>query len=357
MDRVRFGCQLISSDPIETLELGRLADEQGFDVISVPDHLFHPLEGHFLAEPPFEAWTMLGALAIKTKNAMLMPAVSDAVRRHPAILAHMVATLDRLSRGRAALGLGSGEAFNIIPLLDLDWSKPVTRLREALIVIRELFKSTKEQPANFKGRFFNLSNAHLSLKPIQSPHPPIYVGAWGSRSRRIAGELGDGWLPWMQSPRTYRNALRDLEEGAKKSGRRIEDLVKGVMTYTVILSDGDEAKRAVEPRTRIALALQHYLLTDMGYEIHSLKDLQMNKVEFTARERSILEEASNTIPASIIEEVTVAGTASEAIDKIAKFIDAGVNLILTVPMLRWFKETVEAYGRTIIPYFKESPKS
>jgi len=162
--KVRFGFQGISYPDVDaTLDWVRHVDEAGFDFVALPDHLFHPKSEVFLSKAAWDVDAVLGAAAATTRRIRMMPAVTDTVRRHPATTAHFIATLDRISHGRAMLGIGAGELFNFQPLGDVVWERPVARLREALRVINALWTATREQPANFDGEIFTLRNAWLGL--------------------------------------------------------------------------------------------------------------------------------------------------------------------------------------------------
>lgn len=192
---VSFGCQVVRyGDVPGTIADAVRAERAGFDIITVPDHLFHPTgSDRFLVDPPWEAFTVLGRIAGETDTARLMPAVTDSVRRHPTELAHAIATLDRMSDGRAGFGIGAGEAFNFAPIGDIDWSDPFGRFTEAVKVVDGLWSSTPEDPLWFDGEFYQLEAAHMGFKPAQRPRPPIWVGGVRTVDARICGG-NRGWL-------------------------------------------------------------------------------------------------------------------------------------------------------------------
>lgn len=80
-----------------------------------------------------------------------MPGVTDSVRRHPTELAHVTATLDRMTDGRALFGIGAGEPFDFAPIDDIDWSAPFARFSEAFTVVDGLLTSTPEEAPQFEG--------------------------------------------------------------------------------------------------------------------------------------------------------------------------------------------------------------
>jgi len=351
--KLSFGCQIISyGDVGAALQYSILAEKSGFDTITLPDHLFHPSTKGFLEKPPWEVFTVLSAIGVKTKKVKLMPAVTDSLRRHPALLAHTIATLDHLTNGRIMLGIGAGETFNVVPLKDIRWEKPFTRLKETIEIIKLLWSSTKEKPATYRGEFFKVEEAYLAFKPLQKPNPPIYVGGYGPRMRRLVGECCDGWIPWMHSPKIYRKDLKIIAEAAERVGRSLDEIDTAVMTQTVVLRNREKAWRIIAPRARMGLTLRATLLKELGYEELANESTEVWKLSLNSRQIKKLQEVAKKIPFEVVEEVNVAGTTEDAIEKIAEYAKAGVKHFIAIPLMPRFKETLKAYKDKIIPYFR-----
>jgi alkanesulfonate monooxygenase SsuD/methylene tetrahydromethanopterin reductase-like flavin-dependent oxidoreductase (luciferase family) len=351
---IKFGCDLTTyGDVDKTIKYALLAEKCGFHAVTLPDHLFNPLTKRIFQEPPWEVFTLLAAIGIQTRRVMLAPAVADTVRRHPALIAHTVATLDHITKGRIALGIGCGEAFNIMPLKDIAWDKPFTRLKEAVTLIKSLWNSTFENPITFLGEYFKVEQAYLSFKPLQKPHPPIYIGGFGPKIRMLVGQLADGWLPWIYSPETYREDLKEIENSAKRAGRSMDEIDTGVQIHTVVLKNGDEAKKIATSRNLAALALRSSLLRDMGYPELAEQALSVWKLSFSEEELNKQSKLINSIPPEVNEKTLIAGTPDEAIEQIEKFIQAGVKFLDVMPIIEKFEETVQVYKKEIIPYFIE----
>lgn len=344
---IRFGCQLITyGDVAKTLEYARISEEAGFDVISLPDHLFHPLDERFLREPPWDAYVVLGAIGSIVKRVKLMPAVSDALRRHPATIAHSIATLDHLTCGRAMLGLGAGEAFNLKPLGDVAWDKPVTILEEAIKVIKLLWGSSKDKPAYFEGKYFKLEGAHLSLKPLQKPEPPVYLGGYGRRMKRLVAELGCGWLPWLETPETYEAGLAEIR---KLGGSKVPP---ALMVPTCISKDGEKAERIAAPRVKVALCLRRRLLRELGYNRLAEGSMDLWEAPLNKEELDKVYNLAEGVPERLVKEVAILGRPREAVAAVERYVKAGVKLLIVIPSIQNFEETVEAYEKEIIPSFR-----
>ncbi|OBB35331.1 LLM class flavin-dependent oxidoreductase [Mycobacterium sp. 852002-51961_SCH5331710] len=164
-----------------------------------------------------DAMAVAAAAAVLTKNVPLVTSVVDTVRRHPSLLAQSALTIDHLAAGRFILGLGSGETENTVPY-GFDFTAPVSRLEEALQVIRLLWES--DGPVDFEGRFHRLRHARLDAEPYEGRFPRIWIGGSGPRTLDIVGRYADGWWPtgaW--SPDDYAEKLAVVKLSAEKAGR------------------------------------------------------------------------------------------------------------------------------------------
>lgn len=349
---VRFGCQVVSyGDEQATVDRAVAADRAGFDAVSLPDHLFHPTgTEEYLTDPPWEAYTVLGAIAAETERATLMPGVADSVRRHPTLLAHATATLDRLSGGRAALGLGAGEAFNLAPVAEFDVAKPYTRFRETLAVVDGLWRSTPDDPLTFRGEFFELSDAHMGLEPASDPRPPVYVGGYGPKMRTLTGREADGWLPWIYDAASYATDLERVLDAAEEAGRDPDDVTRSVMLPTAVSEDGAAAERAALDRSRVNLALRPAILANLGYPELAEAAPVMREMAYGDEQRERLGEVAAQIPDDAVREIVIAGTPEQAIEQIEAFVEAGVDFPILVPVGE-FETTVDHYAETIVPAF------
>ena len=149
---------------------------------------------------------MLGHLAARNRLARLRLGVSvtDTGRRNPAVTAQAAATLHLLTRGRAILGIGTGEREGNEPY-GVDWSKPVARFEEALATIRALWGSGGEL-VNRDSPFFPLRNAVFDLPPYREKWPEIWIAAHGPRMLRATGRYADAWFPaFPTGPKTTDN--------------------------------------------------------------------------------------------------------------------------------------------------------
>src|SRR5215471_5417279 len=174
-------------------EVWRVADEAGFDHLWNFDH-FHPIAGAPLDGPVFDGWSMLAGMAEATKHVRIGSMVTGNTYRHPAVLAKIATTVDHLSGGRLEFGLGAAWAEVEHTMLGLDFpgvGERLRRLDEACRVVKKLWTEDK---AEFEGRYYRLEGAFASPKPVQRPHPPIWIGGGGERrTLRTVAEHADVW--------------------------------------------------------------------------------------------------------------------------------------------------------------------
>jgi len=145
---LKFGYTISWSPFEEIISRSVEAEKFGFDSLWYHDHLMIPGNA-----PVLESFSLLAALATKTNHCKIGQTVMDVSRRHPATIAQYVLTLNRISNGRAFLGLGAGEAMNLAPL-GMDIKKPLRTLREAIQFVKGLLNATKDAPFNFSGDIF-----------------------------------------------------------------------------------------------------------------------------------------------------------------------------------------------------------
>ena len=186
---LKLSPQLTSVDELRAV--WRLADETGFDHVWNFDH-FASIQGEPTG-PVFEGWALLAAMAEATRRVRIGCLVTGNPYRHPAVLAKLATTVDQLSGGRLEFGIGAGWADNEFRMLGMPYS-PKTRFRqleEAIDVIKLLWT---EKSADYQGRFYRLEGAIHEPKPVQKPHPPIWVGGEGEeRTLRIVAKYADVW--------------------------------------------------------------------------------------------------------------------------------------------------------------------
>ena len=156
-------------DETQVITACQIADRMDYDSIWAMDHSNVPQWKNAIVN---DAWIMLSAIGALTRNVEVGTCVTDAIRRHPSAIALSTITLDRITNGRAILGIGAGEAQNVVDF-GIEFSKPVSKFKEQLEVISKLFESDADNHVSYRGEYYKLDNASLQAKSIRKPRPPI----------------------------------------------------------------------------------------------------------------------------------------------------------------------------------------
>jgi F420-dependent oxidoreductase-like protein len=193
-----------------------------------------------------EGWSTLAALSALVPRLRVGTIVLGNTYRHPAVVAKMAAQVDIISGGRLLLGLGSGwqqnehEAYGI-PFYTM--RERLERLDEACQVIRSLWT---ERRATFKGRFYQISDAPLEPKPVQTPHPELMIGGGGERiTLRIVAKHADHWNVWG-GPRVLARKGAILDEHCAAVGRDPGTITRSVNMALLITDRPAEVDRLAD---------------------------------------------------------------------------------------------------------------
>jgi F420-dependent oxidoreductase-like protein len=241
------------ADPVEKFETmsrcAREAEKAGFDAIWLYDH-FHTVPTPQL-ETVFECWTSMAALARDTSTVKLGQMVTCNSYRPPSLLAKMASGVDVMSRGRLILGIGAGWYENEYQAYGYEYPETPERLRmlrEALQVIKAMWTQDR---ADFAGQYYQLRGAINEPKPVQKPHPPIWIGGGGEKvTLKLVAQYGDA-CNFNADVATVRHKLNVLREHCETVGRDYDSITKTVEFYT-ILGDQREIDRVVADTARRA---------------------------------------------------------------------------------------------------------
>jgi F420-dependent oxidoreductase-like protein len=227
------------------VEVVQLAEQGGFDRISVMDHVWQigmigPPEHEML-----EAYTTLGFLAGKTERVKLLTVVTAVVYRDPGLLAKEVTTLDVLSGGRAMLGIGA--AWNADEARGLGLFFPSTaerfeRLEEAIQICLQMWS---DDDGPFDGKHYSLARTLNSPQPLTRPRPPLLIGGAGERKTlRLVARYADA-CNIFDSPELP-HKLDVLREHCEREGRNYEDIEKTVQTRFDLGPAGERVDSVLE---------------------------------------------------------------------------------------------------------------
>jgi len=198
-------------------DVWRVADEAGFDHVWDFDHLASIGPGG-VARTVYEGWTLLAAIAASTRRVRLGCMVTGNIYRHPALLAKMAVTIDHLSGGRLEFGIGAGWAEAEAKMFGLEGlDHRVGRLRESIEAMISLWTNDR---TTIDGRYYRFNDAIADPKPIQKPHPPIWIGAGGDQMMLLVARYADVWnSAGAASPEEAGEQSRRLDDLCRKVGR------------------------------------------------------------------------------------------------------------------------------------------
>lgn len=219
----------------------RLAEELGFDGVWGFDH-FEPMYGEGPGET-FEGMTTLAALAGVTSRVRLGLLVTGVTYRHPSVLAAQAVTVDHASHGRLELALGAAWFEQEHRELGIPFPPTAERfdlLEDELEILMRLFTG---ETVSYEGRRISLHDARMQPRPVQLPHPPIWIGGTGPRrTLPLAARFADVWHAFG-SPNSLREANDRLSELAEQGGRDPSSILRA---GSLSLDDLEVARRRAE---------------------------------------------------------------------------------------------------------------
>src|SRR6188472_1413528 len=283
-----------------------------------------------------DAATILGWLAGQTTTIRLGSAIFQMPARSPAMTAMTAATLDQLSGGRMLLGIGSSG-----PQVAEGWhgqrfGRQIQRTREYVAVVR---KALARERLEFHGETLELplpdgpgKALKLTIAPVQQ-RIPIYLAAIGPNNTRLAGEVADGWIPTLFSPEHVAEFRPLLEEGAARAGRSLNGFDIAPTVQVFVTDDLAAARDAVRPFLALYVGgmgsreknFYNQLVARYGFEdaAREVQDLYLDGKR---------DEAAAALPAELIDQTTLVGSADHIRERLAVYADAGVGTLMFSPM-------------------------
>lgn len=291
------------------LSHAELVEEAGFDSVWVYDHFHtHPVVRQ---ESTFEAWSLMAAVAPVTRRVRLGQMCTCALYRPPALLAKLASSVDVISGGRLDVGIGAGWSKGEFEAYGYEFPSAGQRLDmldEAVQIMKEMW--TRDE-ACFAGRHHSIAGAVNRPKPIQKPHPPLWIAGGGERrTLRIVAEHAD-FANFQAGLDAFRHKSSVLAEHCEAVGRPFDEIGR-----------------------------THHLMAVIGQDAADLD----TKVEIAARRRSSTTDEFRT--------EHLAATVSEATDMMGEFAEEGC-----VEMIVYFYDTgegdsLELFASEVIPQLR-----
>jgi probable F420-dependent oxidoreductase len=218
------------------LEFARRAEAAGVDSVWVLDRVVYHTPDPLVT---------LGALAAATTRVRIGASVLLAALRPPLLLAKMAATVDQLSGGRLLLGVGAGSKPDDFDAVELPFEHRGSRLEEALHLLKLAWSG---QPVRFRGRFYDIDVGPVGPRPVQQPHPPIWMGGFADSVLRRVARCADGYIGHGDPP-SFRRCWEQVRRYAEVAGRDPDGITPAALVHACVDPDRDRA---------VALAIKHF---------------------------------------------------------------------------------------------------
>ena len=250
---IKFACYIYQQG-LEYKDIQRIVlqcERLGFDSIWLKDnftsswlnaYLSYKEEESKSGDPILECWTTLSSLATLTKRIRL-GAILVNIHRTPSVTAKMLSTLDVISNGRIEFGLSAGWYEKEIESYGLPFpnaSARVEMLEESIVIIKKML--TESQASSFNGKYYSIKDAKCNPKPIQKPHPPIWLGGGGKKTLQLVAKYADGWNYGLCIYDEYLSKISILRDCCKAVGRNFEKIIKAWHAIMLLGQDDNEIK-------------------------------------------------------------------------------------------------------------------
>jgi F420-dependent oxidoreductase-like protein len=285
----------------------------------------HGLEGLFrsdhyapIGSPPgtgsLDAWATLAAIAASTERIRIGTLVSPVTFRHPSVLAKMAATVDHVSGGRVELGIGAGWYPNDHIAYGFPFADAKARMEMLGEELEIVHRSFKEESFSHHGQHYSLEDCRAEPKPVQRPHLPVIVGGRGGpRSLQLCAKWGDEYNTVFVGPDRCAEVRSLLERAFEAEDRDPAEVRLSLMTGVIVAGDEDDLVRRAD-----AVAAKRG-----GGDGRSL--------------------------VASVETEWVTGTVDQAVSKLARLEEAGVQRVMLQHLAHEDTETVALLGGEVVP--------
>jgi 5,10-methylenetetrahydromethanopterin reductase len=314
--------------PREVVALGVAAEQAGVDEVWVPHDPFMT-----------NAWTVQTAIAERTERVVVGSLGTSPYTTDPSEIATHLATLDLLSGGRAALGLGL-HTTSMVEWLGLDATDVVERTRAAVSIVRALLRG---ETVGQEGPYAWGDECALRFRPLR-PDPPILVAGFGSALMRLAGEVGDGAMPMATPPESVGPLVVEARAGAEAAGRDADDLEIAACAWLSVSEDG---RATADPLRPMIATFGPYL------EERALRSIDLARADFAPLRTLVdvgrLDEAAAAVSPPMFA-LALAGTPDQVAERIAALGPLGVTHVsLGGPLGPDPYEAIRLLGERVLP--------
>jgi 5,10-methylenetetrahydromethanopterin reductase len=264
----------------------------------------------------------MSAYAAVTERIKVGSGVINNWSRNIGLLAATFLTLDDLAPNRIICGIGAWWdplAKNV----GIDRKKPLTAMKETVLVLRRLLNLER---VTFQGEFIHINNIELDVVHgrREARHVPIMIGATGDQMMELAGEIADGVvLNYCVPPEHNDHAMELLQNGARKSGRKLEDIERPQLIVCSVDEDHDKAVESSKMLLCQYLAQQPHIAKASGVSPDVVTEIQSTLGWPATKEQ--IEKAKHLVPDDLVNRITASGTPDEACTKVKEYLKRGAT--------------------------------
>jgi probable F420-dependent oxidoreductase len=268
------------------IQAAKQAEEEGFDSLWTWERLICPLkpqtpypltpDGSLPTEfqNVFDTLETLTFAAANTNKIALGTSVIDMLFHNPVILARRFATLDILSEGRAICGFGIGWLKDEYQASNISLRDRGKRADEYIQLLKKIWT---DDIVEFKGEYYNIPASKIGPKPIQKPHPPLYMGAFSPKAFRRIVKYADGWIGMIAGTLEYfENTVKTIKDKASREANKHEDNFKIILlTYPKVMEDSNSSKKEQDQRSPMTGTI-----AEIGGDLKRIKDMGVEHIIF-----------------------------------------------------------------------------
>ena len=276
-----------------------------------------------------DAIVPMAAFAATTSRIKIGSGVINNWTRNTAVIAATFLTLDDLAQDRIICGIGAWWD-PLAQKVGINRTKPLLAMRETVVTVRALLA---RQRVTFHGEFVNLDDIELDVVHGRKEprHVPIYIGATGPQMMALTGEIADGAvLNYLVAPKYNEAALHQLEIGARKAGRSLDDIDRPQL---VVCSVDEDRRKALDGARKLVtqyLGQQPHIMKASGVRQELLDEIGQ-VLTWPATEEQI-EEAMRLVPDDVVQLITASGTPDEVKSKVREYIANGATCPILYPL-------------------------
>jgi 5,10-methylenetetrahydromethanopterin reductase len=276
-----------------------------------------------------DAIVPMAAFAATTSRIKIGSGVINNWTRNAAVIAATFLTLDDLAPDRILLGIGAWWD-PLAAKVGIKRDKPLLAMRETVVTVRDLLARKR---VTYHGEFVNLDDVELDVVHGRKEprNVPIYIGATGPQMMALTGEIADGVvLNYLVSPRYNLGAIEQLEIGAKKAGRSIDEIDRPQL---VVCSVDNDRKKALDGARKLVtqyLGQQPHIMKASGVSQELLDEIGQ-VLTWPATEEQI-EEAMRLVPDDVVQMITASGTPDEVRAKVREYVQHGATCPILYPL-------------------------